>query len=351
MNFASPAYLWMSAVVVPLLGWFLWWTWGRKQAAARAFIRARLFGALTVGVSPGLQILKRVLLALAITLTLLALARPRWGYRDEETLASGLDILVVFDVSRSMLANDAAPNRLSKAKRAVFDLLGLARADRIGVVAFAGEAFLQAPLTLDDEALRQTVQGLDCDILPVQGSEIAPAIREAVAAFDKDSTGARAILLITDGEDHEPGAIEAARLAAREGIRVFTLGVGTLGGAVLRMTDPYGNSVFVKDADGNAVKSQLNETLLREIAEAGGGFYLPLQNRQTIQTLYERGLEPIPRTATRAGKSRQWFERFQWPLALAVLLLLLEILVPEHRRVAAGPSLPPTLQDARTAGT
>jgi Ca-activated chloride channel family protein len=336
MNFATPQYLWLAAFLLPLTAWFLWWTWQRKQQAARAFIRSRLFAQLTVGVSTPLQITKRILLGLAIATVLLALARPRLGYVEEETTASGLDIMVAFDVSRSMLATDAAPNRLEKAKRAAYDLVGLGRADRLGLVAFAGDAFLQAPLTLDDAAFRQSVQALDTDTIPVQGTGLAAAIREAVASFGKDSTGARAIVVITDGEDHEPGAVEAAKAASRDGIRIFTLGVGTPNGAVLRTTDPYGNPVFIKDDEGNAVKSRLNESMLRELADAGGGFYLPLQNRMTIQNLYDRGLAPLPKTMIKAGRARQWIERFQWPLGVALGLLMLEVLVPEHRRAVAG---------------
>jgi Ca-activated chloride channel family protein len=314
-------------------------------------VRSRLFAQLTVGVSPALQITKRVLLGVVVVIVLLALARPRWGYVDEETTASGLDIMVVFDVSRSMLATDAAPNRLEKAKRAVYDLIDIGRADRMGLVAFAGEAFLQAPLTLDDEAFRQTVQALDTEIIPVQGSDLAGAIREGVAAFGKDSTGARALVVITDGEEHEPGAVEAARAAARDGVRLFTLGVGTPNGAVLRTTDPYGNPVFVKDDAGNAVKSRLNESLLREVADAGGGFYLPLQNRQTVQNLYDRGLAPLPKSAVKAGRTRQWFERFQWPLGVGLVLLMLEVLVPEHRRTVAGRGPAGMLGGAKLART
>ncbi|MCW5559351.1 MAG: hypothetical protein KIT22_16165, partial [Verrucomicrobiae bacterium] len=146
------------------------------------------------------------------------------------------------------------------------------------------------------------------------------------------------------------GAAEAAKAAARNGIRVFTLGVGSPAGMVLRMTDPYGNAVFVKDEQGNAVKSQLNEKLLREVADAGGGFYLPLQNRQTIQNLYQRGLESLPRTAVRAGKTRQWFERFQWPLGMAILLLIFEFLMPEHRRTTPVRPVSANLREARLAG-
>ncbi len=335
MTFASPPLLWLAAVLGPMTGLFLWWTWRRKQAAAARFVGSRLYAQLTVGVSPARQILRRTLAGLAVVALLLALARPRWGFNEEETAASGLDVVVAFDVSRSMLASDVAPSRLEKARRAVLDLVEVSHADRLGLVAFAGEAFLQAPLTLDDEAFRQSVRTLDTDIIPVQGTGLESALREARAAFAKDSTGARAIVVVTDGEDHEQGAVEYARRLAQDGFRVFTLGVGTPQGGILRMADPYGNPVFVKDESGNAVKSQLNEPLLREVADAGGGFYLPLQNRQTIQNLYQQGLAPLPRNIVKAGRTRQWIERFQWPLGFGILLLVIEMLVPEHRRAIA----------------
>jgi Ca-activated chloride channel family protein len=335
MSFGSPPFFWLLLTLGPLTVFFLWWTWRRKQAAAARFVGSRLYAQLTIGVSPALQILRRILCAVAVIALLLALARPRWGFTEEETTASGLDVVVVFDVSRSMLAADVAPNRLEKARRAALDLVESSQADRLGLVAFAGDAFLQSPLTLDKEAFRQSVRTLDTEIIPVQGTGLERALREARAAFGKDSTGAKAVVVLTDGEDHEPGAIELARQLAQEGIRVFTLGVGTPQGAVLRVSDPYGNPVFVKDDQGNAVKSQLNETLLREVADAGGGFYLPLQNRLTVQNLYDQGLAPLPRSVVKAGRSRQWIERFQWPLGIGIVLLMLEVLVPEHRRTVA----------------
>ncbi len=336
MSFASPSFLLLTVVLGSLTAGFLWWTWRRKQQAAARFVGSRLYRQLTIGVSPARQIFRRILVATAVVTILVALARPRWGFTEEETLASGLDVVIAFDVSRSMLGTDAAPNRLEKARRAVLDLVDLSRADRLGLVAFAGDAFLQAPLTLDDDAFRQTVRTLGTDLIPVQGTGLASALREARAAFGKDSTGAKAVVILTDGEDHEPGAVDLSREMARDGIRIFTLGVGTEEGALLRMTDPYGNPVFVKDELGNAVKSRLNEPMLRELADAGGGFYLPLQNRQTIQNLYDQGLGPLPRSLVKAGRSRQWIERFQWPLALGILLLLVEVLVPEHRRNVAA---------------
>ena len=342
MNYATSTFLWLAATMAPLTAWFLWWTWRRKQRAAQAFVKSRLFAQLTVGVSLPRQIAKRVLLGCALVTLLLALARPQWGFIDEETTTSGLDIIVCFDVSRSMLAGDVVPNRLAKAKLAAFDLLSFSKTDRIGLVAFAGSAFLQVPLALDDESFRQSVRALDTDIIPDQGTALADAIREAAAAFSKDSNGAKAVIILTDGEDHEEGAIEAAKEASKDGIRIFTVGVGTAVGGLLKSADPYGNPVFVKDDDGNAVKSRLNEPMLKELADAGGGFYLPLQNRQTIQTLYQRGLATLPKTDIKSGKSRQWIERFQWPLGFAILLLMIEVILPEqsarrHRDAAEVP--------------
>ena len=350
MNYATPQFLWLAALAAPLVGIFLWWTWRRKQRAAQAFVKTRLFAQLTVGVSLRRQIAKRVLFGAGIVTLLIALARPLWGYIEEETTASGLDIVVCFDVSRSMLATDAAPNRLAKAKLAAFDLVSFSKTDRLGLVAFAGSAFLQCPLALDDEAFRQSVRALDTETIPDQGTALADAIHEAAAAFTKDSTGAKAVVILTDGEDHEDGAVEAAKAAAKDGVRIFTIGVGTANGAVLKTTDPYGNPVFVKDDDGNAVKSRLNEDMLKQLADAGGGFYLPLQNRQTIQTLYQKGLSALPKTDFRSGKSRQWIERFQWPLGFAILLLVLEILLPEQKASRAKEKNPPATPSAGMAG-
>ncbi len=336
MNWGSRQFILLALVLAPLTVWFLWWTWRRKQRAAQAFVKSRLFAQLTVGLSPARQIAKRVLLALAVVTLLVALARPQWGFHEEETTASGLDLIVCFDVSRSMLGDDVKPNRLAKAKLAAFDLLALSKSDRLGLVAFAGSAFLQCPLALDDEAFRQSVRALDTDLIPEPGTAIADAIRECVAAFGKDSAGAKAIVFLSDGEDHGEGAIEAAKKASEDGVRIFTLGVGTPAGAVLRSADPYGNPVFVRDENGNAVRSKLNEDALKQVADAGGGFYLPLQNRQTIQTLYDRGLDVLPKADLKSGKKRQWIERFQWPLGLGILLLMVEILLPEQRRTVAS---------------
>jgi Ca-activated chloride channel homolog len=335
MDFAHPRFVWLALVITPMAAGFLWWTWRRKEAAIERFVRGRLRERLLIGVSPRRQILHRVLQVSALACLILALSRPRWGLGDEVARASGRDIVVCVDVSRSMTAGDVTPSRLTRAKLACYDLIHSATSDRLGLVAFAGSAFLQCPLALDEEAFRQNVAALDTDLIPNQGTAIGDALDEARGAFPADSAAQKAVILITDGEDHEDQALSAARRLARDGIKLFTIGVGTPNGELLKTGDPYGNAVFFKDEDGNPVKSRLNEALLGQIAEATGGFYLPLQSTRTMADLYQRGLGTLARTEFSATTVRQRIERFQWPLALGLLLLIVEMLLPEARGARA----------------
>jgi Ca-activated chloride channel homolog len=334
MKFANPQILWLLPVAVPLLTWFLWWAWRRKQALIAQFVQSRLLAQLTVGVSPLRQKARLALIVFAVAAALLALARPQWGFDWEEAKQRGLDIVVAIDTSRSMLAEDVRPNRLARAKLAALDLMKLARNDRLALAPFAGAAFLQCPLTLDDQAFRQSVEALDVGIIPVGGTALTEAIETAFAAYKEDSDNYKILVLFTDGEDHDSGAVEAAQKAAKAGMKIFTVGVGTPNGELLRITDENGQASYVKDDQGNAVKSRLDETLLREIATVTGGFYLPLQNARTMESLYEQGLAPLPKSEISSRLVRRYHERFQWPLALAVAALLVEMLLPERTRLA-----------------
>lgn len=336
MNFDQPFYLYLAGSLVPATALFLWWAWMQKQRAIGLFVRSRLLAQLTVGVSRRRQILKSTLAGVAVALLLVSLARPQWGMTEEEVRSRGLDIVVAIDTSKSMLAADLKPSRLERAKLAAQDLMGAAKNDRLGLVAFAGGAFLQCPLTIDDEAFRQTLLQIDTDIIPQGGTALAEAIDTSVAAFSKDSGSHRIVVLMTDGEDHEEGALEAADRAAKAGVRVFTIGIGSNQGEVLYTADPYGNKVFIKDSQGNAVKSRLNEDLLKRVAQKADGFYLPLQNSRTLSTLYERGLAPLPKREGSAKTMRRLKERFQWPLFLALAVLVLEVFIPDHRRMEKG---------------
>jgi len=331
LPFSSPVFLVLLCVLGPILAGFLLWSWRRRTRALAAFVHSRLIARLVPGYQPWRHQVKRWTVFAGIVVLMVALARPLWGHLEEESRGSGLDIVVCFDVSRSMMAPDLKPSRLQRAKLAAFDLARLAKGDRVGLVAFAGTAFLQCPLALDPEAFRQSVNALDTDIIPEAGTAMAQAIREARQAFTRESGASRVIVVITDGEDHEPGAMEAARECAQDGIRVYTVGAGLGDGEVLRTADPYGNPVFIRDEQGNPVRSRLNETLLRGVAETAQGFYVPLQDPQAMRTLYERGISTLRRGEFSGGRVRQPRERFQWVMALAAVLLLLDVVFPEER--------------------
>src|SRR5438270_2188394 len=205
MRFEYPKLL-LLLLIVPALMAFFWWSWREKQRVLDQFVNPRLLPQLMSGISPRLQRLHWCLLLGAAACLIVALARPQWGFDWEEVKQRGLDIVVAIDTSRSMLAKDIAPNRLTRAKLAALDLMQQARSDRLGLVAFAGSAFLQCPLTIDDSAFRQSVESLDVNTIPQGGTALAEAIATASTAF-KESDNHRIMVLITDGEDHDSDAL------------------------------------------------------------------------------------------------------------------------------------------------
>ena len=206
-----------------------------------------------------------------------------------------------------------------------------AKADRLGLVAFAGDAFVGCPLTIDDTAFQQSVQALDVNTIPQGGTAIAAAINTALDTF-KEKNHHRVLVLFTDGEDNDEGALETAQNAAKEGLKIFTIGIGSADGTLVTVTDANGNSDYIRDEKGQVVKSHLNEKLLQQIASATGGFYLPLRGADTINTLYERGLAPLPKSESNEKLVRRYHEQFQWPLSAAMILLVAEFLLPERVR-------------------
>jgi Ca-activated chloride channel family protein len=332
MSFANPNILWLLLALPPALLAFFWWAGRTRQRLLTQFIQARLLPALTVGISPARQRIRMACLVLAVVCLILALARPQWGFDWEELKLRGLDIVVAIDTSKSMLAEDIAPNRLARAKLAALELMQRARSDRLGLVAFAGSAFLQCPLTIDDAAFRQSVEALNVNIIPQGGTAIAEAIETALTAF-KEGDNYKVLVLFTDGEDHDSGAVAAAEQAAKEGMRIYTVGIGTAEGELLRVKDAQGGSDYVRDEQGNVVKSHLNERLLQQIAGATeGGFYLPLRGAKAIDTLYDQGLAKLPKAEHEEKFVRRYHERYHWPLAAAITLLLIEMLFPERKK-------------------
>jgi Ca-activated chloride channel family protein len=208
---------------------------------------------------------------------------------------------------------------------------------------------LQCPLTVDDTAFRQSVEVLDVNILPQGGTALAEAIQTAMTAFKEDDNY-KIVVLLTDGEDHDSGALEAAEKAAKDRLRIFTIGIGTAEGELLRLKDAQGGSDYVRDEQGNVVKSHLNERLLQQIAGATeGGFYLPLRGPKAIDTLYDEGLAKLPKSQHQEKFVRQYHERYHWPLAMAIVLLLVEMLFPERKRERRATSPATPLAERRLA--
>jgi Ca-activated chloride channel family protein len=330
MRFEYPHLLWLLLVVPLALGAFFWWGERVKRRLLTQFVEARLLAQLTVGLSPARRKLRYALVLAAVALLIVTIARPQRGFDLEEVEQRGLDVVVAVDTSKSMLATDIAPNRLQRAKLAALELMQAAKADRLGLVAFAGDAFLSCPLTIDDTAFQQSVQALDVHSIPQGGTAIAAAINTALATF-KEKSHHKALVLFTDGEDNDEGALEAAQNAAKEGLKIFTIGIGSTEGTLVQIGDGSGNTDYVRDDKGQVVKSKLNEPLLQEIAAAAGGFYLPLRGANTMETLYERGLAPMPKSEGKEKLVRHYHEQFHWPLAAAMLLLLAEFFLPERR--------------------
>ena len=333
MRFEHPNLLWLLLVIPPALAAFFWWSERVKKKLLTQFVEPRLLAQLTTGLSPQRRKWKYILLVAAVASLIVAIARPQRGFDLEEVQQNGLDIVVAVDTSKSMLATDIAPNRLARAKLAALELMQTAKADRLGLVAFAGDAFLSCPLTIDDTAFQQSVQALDVNSIPQGGTALAAAINTTLAAF-KEKGNHRALVLFTDGEDNDEGALEAAQNAAKEGLKIFTVGIGSADGTLVTIADANGNSDYIRDEKGQVVKSHLNEQLLQQIASATGGFYLPLRGADTINTLYERGLAPLPKSEGKEKLVRRYHEQFQWPLAAAMVLLVAEFLLPERRESA-----------------
>lgn len=334
MNFAQPAWLWALAAI-PVLGALFLSSEKRRKVVLRKLVAARLEARLTGTVSSGKRRARFALLLSGFALTALALARPQLGFQWEESRRKGRDVLIAIDTSKSMLATDLLPNRLTRAKFAAQDLIERLQGDRVGLIAFAGSAFLQAPLTVDYGAVLEALKELDPDIIPQGGTDIAAALKTAEDAFGKGESENRAVILFTDGEDLEAaGEKVAAQLAAKA--RIFTVGIGSPEGALIPAPGARA-SEFVKDSEGQIVKSRLDEERLRRIAEATGGFYVRLQNGRTeAEKIANSGLGKMSEKEIDAKLSRQPIERYQWPLGAGVLLLAGAALLGERKRVATG---------------
>ncbi|PYL62554.1 MAG: hypothetical protein DMF24_03650 [Verrucomicrobia bacterium] len=347
MTFGAPEWLW-GLWLIPLLIALFMRAERRGYRRLQEFVSARLLPQLAGTVNRPRRILKFALQLLGLSLALVSLAQPRWGYTFEDVKRKGLDLLIAVDTSRSMLSNDVEPNRLERVKLAVQDLINELQGDRVGLIAFAGRAFLQAPLTIDYDAVIEAINDLDTKTIPEGGTNISSAIALAMQSFGKSATGNRALIIFTDGEELSGDAVKMAKEAADAGVRIFTVGVGTPQGSLVPITGDDGQTAFVKDSAGQVVKSKLDDKRLREIAQTTGGFYIHLESGpRTMQQVQTEGLAKMQAAEMDVRLSRRPIERYEWPLGAALIALALSILVPERRRMRERSHVPATV---RTAG-
>ncbi len=335
MTFGAPYWLW-GLLLIPILIALFIRAEHRGLRRLQEFVSARLLPQLAGTVNRPRRIVRFGMQLLGLSLALVSLAQPRWGYTFEDVKRKGLDLLIAVDTSRSMLSNDVQPNRLERVKLAIQDLINELQGDRVGLIAFAGRAFLQAPLTIDYEAVMESINDLDTKSIPEGGTNISSAISLATQSFGKSAVGNRALIIFTDGEELSGDAVKAAKAAADDGVRIFTVGVGTPQGSLIPITDENGETAFVKDSAGQVVKSKLDEKPLREIAQADGGFYVHLENGpRTMQQIYNEGLAKMQAAEIDVRLSRRPIERYEWLLGAAIIALAFSILIGE-RKSATG---------------
>ena len=333
MSFGAPQWL-SGLVLIPLLTALFVRAERRGLKRLQEFVSARLLPQLAGTVNRPRRIIRLALQLLGLSLGVVSLAQPRWGYTFEDVKRKGLDLLIAVDTSRSMLSNDVQPNRLERVKLAVQDLINELQGDRVGLIAFAGRAFLQAPLTIDYDAVIEAINDLDTKTIPEGGTNISSAITLATQSFGKSAMGNRALIVFTDGEELSGDAVKTAKEAADAGVRIFTVGVGTPQGSLIPITGDNGETAFVKDSAGQVVKSKLDDTRLRELAQATGGFYLHLENGpRTMQQIQNEGLAKMQAAEMDVRLSRRPIERYEWPLSTALIALAFSILIGERKRV------------------
>ncbi len=332
-------WLWLIVPVVML--WALAW----RLAAKRLHT---LYAGHSSTMAPGQPgkgewLLRGILMTVAVVCMIVAWAQPRWGFEWQESKRQGVDIMVAVDVSRSMLAEDISPNRLQRAKRELVDLLTLLKGDRVGLIAFAGVGFVQCPLTVDYGALRMFLDFLSADLIPVQGTAIADAIRlgiESLAESSPDTSAGKAMIVISDGEEHDESIGEVITMAKDAGVRIFTIGVGQVEGAPI----PEAGGGFKKDSAGNMVLSKLNESILKQIADETGGAYVRSEaGDMDLDQIYLQGIKgTLEDRELEVVRQKLWYERFQWAVGVAWVLLLMEFLWGFRQRRQAGQMSLPT---------
>ena len=318
-RFEDPIYLFLLAVI-PLLAALRWLMVYQQKKRLRRFGDPELVKELMPDVSRFRPMVKFGILLLALALLIVMLARPQFGTKISREKRTGIETIIAMDISNSMLAEDVTPSRLDRSKMMVENLVDNFTNDKIGLVVFAGDAFIQLPITSDYVSAKMFLSSIDPSMIATQGTDIATAISMASHSFTQQEGIGKAIIVITDGEDHEGGAIDAAKEAKDRGHHVYVLGVGSPKGAPI----PTGNGDYMKDNTGQTVMTGLNEEMCRQIAEAGGGAYIHVENNSSAQEKLDEELGKLAKKETETTIYSEYDEQFQAVGILALLLLILE---------------------------
>ncbi len=338
MRFADPSkFILLFGVLA--LGLFMFWTLARKKHLLARFGDIPLIMKNAPYISFARQGTKAVLLILAMVLLCLTIARLQFGTHLEKVKREGLDIVIALDVSNSMLAQDIKPSRLERAKQEIRGIIERLSGDRIGLVPFAGDAFVQCPLTIDYPSAEMLVGVVDNTSVSQQGTNISAAIGVAAKAFDQKEREHKVLLLLTDGEDQQGGAVAAAEEARKEGIRIYTVGIGSPAGEPIPMLDRTGSKIgYKKDENGDVIVSKLDEETLQKVALATGGkYYNATPSEMELDRIFDE-ISKLEKKEQEGTLVTRYDDRFQWPLLLALVLLIVEFFLSERKKTRGEPA-------------
>ena len=326
-RFEDPIYLWLL-VLIPVFALVRFITFRNQKKKLRKFGDPKLLKELMPDVSRFRPSVKFWILQAALALLIVMLARPQMGTKISQEKRTGIETIIALDISNSMRAEDIVPSRLDRSKMMVENLVDHFTNDKIGLIVFAGDAFVQLPITSDYVSAKMFLSSIDPSMMATQGTDIAAAIDMAMNSFTQDEGIGKAIIVITDGENHESGALEAAEAAKKKGMRVYVLGVGSAQGAPIPIP---GTGDYMKDNTGNTVMSALNEDMCRQVAQAGGGAYIHVENNSAAQQQLDNELDKLSKKETSTTVYSDFDEQFQAFGILALLLLILEICIFDRR--------------------
>lgn len=325
-RFEDPAYLYLL-ISLPLLILIRMYGLRKRKKQLKEFGDILLVKELMPNVSGGRRELKFWLMLAAVALIAVMLARPQMGTKISQDKLQGIEVMIALDISNSMKAEDVAPSRLDKSKMMIENLVDNFTDDKVGLVVFAGDAFIQLPITSDYVSAKMFLQNIDPSLIASQGTNLAEAVGLSSRSFTKQDNVGRAIIVITDGEDHEGGAVEAAKQAKKNGMRVFVLGVGSTKGTPI----PDGNGGYMKDNTGQVVMSALNEEMCKQVAEAGGGAYIHVDNNNLAQRQLDNEISKLQKGDIMNVVYSEYDEQFQAVGILLIIILIVETIVLESK--------------------